>query len=303
MNQNLFNKKPLKIISDIPIFSKSDSYVENYSLIAADHITSLQLLGRNPFMIPEQIRDSNSQTQILIAKYTQQQQSILDAGLGPGDLLADMPQFNRYGVDITLDYLKIAKSKNINVAMAKIEELPFHNEFFSTVVACDVLEHVQRLDLCIEQMMRVLKPGGFMILRIPNDENLDSYLSDNSPYSHIHLRQFSLTSLRLLLEKCFELKFIESKYVGYYFTSFSQMKYQFPSSTSGLITKLNKVFDERPELLNRIEFKELNKLQSSTFELIGDILLSIRDGYPDIFKILAPDLIKPLEIIAVFKKV
>lgn len=302
-NRRLYYKKPLDVISDIPIFSKYDDYIKNYDLISSDHINSINHSGLSPFMSLEQILVSHSETQFFITKYTQPHQNILDAGIGLGDLLVELPQFNRFGVDISLGYLQIAKSKGINVALAKIEELPYCDEYFDTLVACDVMEHVLRLDLCIEQMMRVLKPGGYMIIRVPNEEVLDSYFEENEKYCHSHVRQFSLVSLRLYLEKCFGLKHIESKAVGFLFTNFPQMRFQFPSINNELHSKLSKIFQQRPELFNIEAFIELNKLHSSTFEVMGDALLSIKESYPDIFKSLAPDLIKPLEFIAVFKKI
>lgn len=45
-----------------------------------------------------------------------------------------------------------------------LEEAPFASNFFDLVVCINVLDHVQKPDLCMTQLLRVLASGGILIL-------------------------------------------------------------------------------------------------------------------------------------------
>jgi ubiquinone/menaquinone biosynthesis C-methylase UbiE len=48
------------------------------------------------------------------------------------------------------------------------EHLPFCNESFDLVTTYQTLEHVSNVSRCVEEMVRVLRPGGILYLRAPN---------------------------------------------------------------------------------------------------------------------------------------
>jgi len=48
------------------------------------------------------------------------------------------------------------------------ESLPFEDEYFDLVTTYQTLEHVQRVNVCIQEMLRVLKPGGILFIRAPD---------------------------------------------------------------------------------------------------------------------------------------
>ncbi len=302
MTNDLYSKKPLAFIEGIPIFSARDDYIRNYEHIAEDHIKSVMESGLNPFMQPQQIQESELQTSKVIREFVQSNASILDAGIGLGTVVRGLKNFKCYGVDIAMPYLKIAKSHGLNVSMAKLEELPYNDRFFDAIIACDVLEHVFGLDLVITQFSRVLKSGGFLIVRVPNEECLDSYLTNDQSYSHSHVRTFSLNSLRLYIEKCFGFQYIDHRNVGYFFNSFYQIKYPAPFVHSKIRNILLDLFNKQPKLLKNPAFSSINKLLVTTTEELVDSLVFIRDYHPDIYKTIAPELIKPLELIVIFRK-
>lgn len=48
-------------------------------------------------------------------------------------------------------------------------ELPFADEAFDTVLSCGVLEHVQNPDASLDELRRVLRPGGHLyVVKLPN---------------------------------------------------------------------------------------------------------------------------------------
>ena len=302
MKENLYIRQPLDFDSDIPIFSITDNYVREYKSISEDHLDSIRNYGRNPFMQKDQINVSETETRLMIRKHLEIGASILDAGIGLGNLFSNLGEYDRYGADISLPYLKVAKSNGIKVSMSKLEELPYRDEFFDAVICCDVLEHVLKLDCVVQQLVRILKSDGKLIVRVPNEENLKSYLTNSLPYSHAHVRDFSLQSLRLYMEKCHELEYIDHKLICYQFYNFSQLKYKLPEKKSNLKSYFNKFFAKDDCKFNSYEKGIITNLTQYTHEELGDVLIKMREEMPELLKLVAPKLIKPIELIMVFKK-
>jgi ubiquinone/menaquinone biosynthesis C-methylase UbiE len=139
---------------------------------------------------------------------------ILDIGVGLGRILSRIEtKVEKFGVDISMRYLKEAHNKGINVCLSKIEELPYQDNFFDMVVSTDVLEHVFDLHTCISQIMRVLKPGGIVIVRVPFREDLTAYLSYDK-YKFVHVRSFDEASLLLSFTRLSNALHMETNYAG-----------------------------------------------------------------------------------------
>ncbi len=88
---------------------------------------------------------------------------ILDAGCGTGYLSGGLASNSRsiFGVDIALNYLKIAslKIKNKKFVQSDIAELSFRNNIFDIVVCSVALEHVEDIDKALIEIRRELKVG------------------------------------------------------------------------------------------------------------------------------------------------
>lgn len=212
---NLYNREPIDIQDDIPVFSESDEYTSNYVEISNDHLGHLEVHGENPFMSEEYWQSLEVDTIDHLRPHLFENAKILDVGVGLGRLLSriDM-RLDMYGVDISLPYLKEARDKNINVCLSKIEELPYLDDLFDIIVSTDVLEHVLDLNACIEQLLRVLKPGGVMLIRVPNKEDLSAYLTYDK-YKYVHLRNFDKASLELFFGKIFNCVVLSTKEIGF----------------------------------------------------------------------------------------
>ncbi len=48
------------------------------------------------------------------------------------------------------------------------EQLPFHDNFFDCISTFQTLEHVQNIEQCIDEMLRVVKSGGGLHIRCPD---------------------------------------------------------------------------------------------------------------------------------------
>ncbi len=209
-----FSRAPLREVDGIPVFCETDRYTTNYERVALDHLAAMRPGVDNPFIPDELWKTLDSSTRALVERHTAPGGSVLDVGVGLGRVLGPLTQYRRFGVDLSLDYLRHAGEAGIEVACARAESLPFADGVFDTVITADVLEHVFDLNLALRELIRVLKPGGCLIIRVPNKEDLEVYLRDDLPYEFIHLRAFDLHGLRLLLAKVFGMAFVEGAEVG-----------------------------------------------------------------------------------------
>jgi len=120
---------------------------------------------------------------------------LLDVGCGMGDLLINFPRRRRHGIDISADYLRIARQRHLNVTQAAAEDIPFPDDTFEVVVATDILEHVFDLNAVARELVRVSRK--FIIVRVPYMEGVSWH---SPPYKFVHVRIFDEGTLRLLFD-------------------------------------------------------------------------------------------------------
>jgi ubiquinone/menaquinone biosynthesis C-methylase UbiE len=181
-------------------------YQRNYDQIAHDHVSYWRETGENPFQGAAILAHNENATVELAHKYLKPGDVLLDAGCGMGDLLVRFPEHERYGIDISAEYIAIGRKRGLNVQKGRIEKLPWPKETFDAVFATDVLEHVLDLNRVVRELLRVLKPGGVFIARTPNEEILPL---DNGAYEFVHLRRFDVPTFHLLFGKIFRCEVLE----------------------------------------------------------------------------------------------
>ena len=116
-------------------------------------------------------------------------QRLLDGGCAFGYATCHFQDKARevYGVDPNEDFIGIAKKRHpgIHFFQAGLERVPFEPEFFDVVVLNDVLEHVADEQMALNEMCRVLRPGGSFIITTPHPGLFTFMDPDNLVY---HLR-------------------------------------------------------------------------------------------------------------------
>ena len=112
--------------------------------------------------------------------------SILEAGCGQRWTidLSDT-KYTLTGVDLDPVALELrkTKSRDLDVAIVgdlNLVELPM--ESFDVVYSCFVLEHVQRADVALKNFVGWLKPGGLLILRLPERSTVRGFLARILPH-------------------------------------------------------------------------------------------------------------------------
>ncbi|MSQ15476.1 MAG: class I SAM-dependent methyltransferase, partial [Dehalococcoidia bacterium] len=95
---------------------------------------------------------------------------ILDIGCGLGTYVKRFLDFSPhvYGLDVDEERLKIGAATLSNLALAKSETLPFRDNSFDITFMNEVLEHVQDDAQTIREVLRVTRPGGHIIIFVPN---------------------------------------------------------------------------------------------------------------------------------------
>lgn len=102
---------------------------------------------------------------------------VLDVGSGFGDLVFGISRFTDrvIGLELDEDAVKISELKKelysiVNVSFIRgiAEELPLKENSVDLVVSKTVLEHVRDVEKSLQEVDRVLKPGGFFYLEVPN---------------------------------------------------------------------------------------------------------------------------------------
>jgi len=96
---------------------------------------------------------------------------ILDIGCGDGSFIIKFKKYcELFGVDISSKANKIAKEAGVDAYKVDVscEKLPFEDESFDIVYMGDVIEHLLNPDFAINEVARVIKSNGFLVLSTPN---------------------------------------------------------------------------------------------------------------------------------------
>ena len=135
-----------------------------------------------------------------LGRYGASARSMLEVGCGTGQVLAALraahPALTLAGTEALVEGLRMAAVAvpDAQLVQADARELPFEEEF-DAVGAFDVLEHVREHETALAHIVRAVRPGGVVLLTVPQHEFLWSALDDYAGHS----RRYSRASLAALL--------------------------------------------------------------------------------------------------------
>jgi SAM-dependent methyltransferase len=95
---------------------------------------------------------------------------VLDAGCGAGQVVGSLDQagYEAYGVDVSEPNIAYARKASARCQMYDGRHLPFPDRYFASAGALNVLEHVEEPEAFIREIVRVVEPGGKVVLSSPN---------------------------------------------------------------------------------------------------------------------------------------
>lgn len=144
------------------------------------------------------------------------EQFILDVGCGGGWAANYYQDKNNRLVSMDIAKKNVINAyknysfENHAAVCADVLNLPFKENSFDYIFSSEVIEHVPDPTLFIKNLLRVLKPGGKLIITCPYDEKLEFHLCvhcNNLTPKHAHLHTFNEINIKEILPKEYKYKF------------------------------------------------------------------------------------------------
>ena len=110
---------------------------------------------------------------------------VLDIGIGEGYLMKELEFDNKkfWGIDISTQRCRKARKllPGANIYARDGKKIGFKDGFFDMTICADVLEHVDKPEKVVEEMLRVTRNGGSIVVSVPNERML--ILEESPPSS------------------------------------------------------------------------------------------------------------------------
>jgi SAM-dependent methyltransferase len=136
-----------------------------------------------------------------IGRYFPSARSLFEIGCGTGAVLAAVqasrPDVDLYGADLSVDALRVAQQRVPDAALAQmdIRRIPYRDEF-DVVCALDVLEHVDEDEAALRELRHAVKPGGGLLLSVPQHAWLWSALDEFGKHRRRYARRGAVELVR-----------------------------------------------------------------------------------------------------------
>lgn len=147
------------------------SRLNDPSVVSAQYATEKNLQARQALW--REVSGGDAQVTLWDAIAACNPLRVLEVGGGDGKLAARVR--DDLGADVTLVDLsprmvELAAGRGVRAQVGDVQDLPFPDESFDTVLACWMLYHVPDLDRGLSEIARVLRPGGRLVA---NTNSLD----------------------------------------------------------------------------------------------------------------------------------
>ncbi|MEX2222747.1 MAG: class I SAM-dependent methyltransferase, partial [Candidatus Rokuibacteriota bacterium] len=132
--------------------------------------------------------------------------NLLDVGCGTGRFLSLMRDvgWKTYGTDISPQAVEVANRNGHQVSCGDMRQAGFPDNFFDLITLNNVLEHLYDPVATLQDLHRMLRPGGELIICVPNFDCYERQVFRQhwGPLKvPVHFHHFSTRSLRLAVER------------------------------------------------------------------------------------------------------
>lgn len=209
---------PQPDLKELPNYYKSEEYIS--------HTDSEK--GMLSFLYQKVKQRALKKKVALITKSNNGIGSVLDIGAGTGEFLKVASEYGWkvQGAEPNEKARFISKEKGIDL----IEDFTdFSSRQFDVVTLWHVLEHMPNLEKTISQIETLVKPGGTLLIAVPNYKSFDARYYNKYWAAYDvprHLWHFSRSSMQNLFCKEFELKEIKPMIFDSFYVSLLSEKYK-----------------------------------------------------------------------------
>lgn len=116
----------------------------------------------------------------LLWLYLQQETNFFSEQLRLLHFAPEQAFYKRFRKMSNLEYITTDLNSPLADVKADICDLPFKDEEFDVILCNHVLEHIPDDTKAMQELYRILKPGGYGIFQIPQDLNRETTFEDNS---------------------------------------------------------------------------------------------------------------------------
>lgn len=143
---------------------------------------------------------------------------VLDIGCGSSRIVMSIP--GCVGMDVQKPKLRFVHHHGVEAVGASVYSLPFRDAQFDQVIFSQVIEHIPLKPQIMQEITRVLKPGGTLIIGTPDYGRmfwviLEEAYNRVTPggHCHEHITKFTMKTFRALIDGA-GYKAVLARYVG-----------------------------------------------------------------------------------------
>ena len=237
--------------------------IEDFDEPSARHLTS-------PLSLRNYARLANETTKVIRGS------RVLDWGCGYGLMSYLLARrglaVTSYDVGSAMEDRRVPVTRQLRaVRGGHPYRLPFRSCAFEAVLACGVLEHVADVEMSLDEIHRVLVPGGqFFVYNLPQRYSYKELVIEHLNLGYSHERRYTSSAIRVLLER-HGFRVVSVRRAGllpYLATGLSPSARRHYYSSSSRLFHLDRVLSRTP-LLN---------LTAQSLEVVAETAATPRSG-------------------------
>lgn len=221
-NYSILLNKEFDLLVTQPVPENLEKYYESEDYIS--HTDSKKSLFDKVYQFVK--NHTLKQKLKLLNSFNTEEKTVLDIGAGTGDFLSVCKNnsWKTVGVEPSKQAREIALKKGI---ILQEDVVKYQNKQFDVITMWHVLEHVPNLVDYINQLKKLLKPNGVLVIAVPNYKSYDAkhYKEFWAAYDvPRHLWHFSKTAIKKLfaLVEMKVVNILPMKFDAYYVSLLSE---------------------------------------------------------------------------------